>query len=48
MFREMLTLAVNTSCLVYHYEIIVSTEEIEEVIDDDQNRYSPLVPCHFL
>lgn len=40
----------NTYCLIYRDEIIVSSKEIEEINDDDNNinPYSPLVSCHFL
>jgi hypothetical protein len=36
------------SCLIYRDEIIVLSKEIEEINDEDQNPYSPLVLCHFL
>lgn len=41
---------VNTSCLIYRDDIIVSSKEIEEIDDEnnDINPYSPLVLCHFL
>jgi len=43
-----LLLIVKISCLIYRDEIIVLSKEIEEINDEDQNPYSPLVSCHFL
>ena len=43
-----LILISNTSCLIYRDEIIVSSKEIEEILDENINPYTPLVPCHFL
>lgn len=44
----LLLLIGNISCLIYRDEIIVLSKEIEEINDEDQNPYSPLVLCHFL
>lgn len=44
----LLLFIVNTSCLIYRDEIILSSKEIEEINDDDENPYSPLVQCDFL
>jgi hypothetical protein len=38
----------STSCLIYRDEIIVSSKEIEEINDENENAYSPLVYCDFL
>jgi hypothetical protein len=45
---NVLLLLGTTSSLIYRHEIIVSSKEIEEIFEDDQNPFSPLVLCHFL
>lgn len=43
-----LLLIAGQTCLIYHDEIIVSNNDVENILDDDQYSFSPLVQCHFL
>ncbi|CAF3057229.1 unnamed protein product [Rotaria sp. Silwood2] len=45
---NLLLLIVSTSCFIYRDEIIVSSNEIEHLLYDDRNPYSPFVECQFL